>query len=192
MPAAGTAAAETAAKVDGRTLRRSLAQTGRYVRQPKNDPASQLKMDEHGVGYSTSGLVAQMRTQGNLWKEGDVTVKLAKAYGYCWGVERAVRMAYEARQAHPDKKLYITNEIIHNPEVNEVGTDASQADCTPCVACPGEGLLPSLCLGVRGCLLRQPPSTACSYSRAQMHGLRTGPQPCLHSVCPAASEGDEH
>lgn len=50
-------------------------------------------MDEHGVGYSTSGLVAQMRTQNNLWKEGDVTVKLAKAYGYCWGVERAVRAA---------------------------------------------------------------------------------------------------
>ncbi len=108
-------------KVDGRSLRRSLNQTGRYVRQPTNDPVSQRLMDEHGVGYSTSGLVAQMRTQGNTWVQGDVTVKLAKAYGYCWGVERAVRMAYEARQAYPDKKIFITNEIIHNPEVNKVG-----------------------------------------------------------------------
>lgn len=108
------------AQVDGRALRRSLNQTGRYVRQPTNDPVSQERMDEHGVGYSTSGLVAQMRTQGNIWKQGEVTVKLAKAYGYCWGVERAVRMAYEARQAHPDKKLFVTNEIIHNPEVNKV------------------------------------------------------------------------
>lgn len=106
-------------KVDGRSLRRSLNQTGRYVRQPTNDPVSQRLMDEHGVGYSTSGLVAQMRTQGNTWVQGDVTVKLAKAYGYCWGVERAVRMAYEARQAYPDKKIFITNEIIHNPEVNK-------------------------------------------------------------------------
>lgn len=73
-----------------------------------------------GVGYSLSGLVAQMREQDNQWQQGEVTVKLAKAYGYCWGVERAVRMAYEARNANPDKKLYITNEIIHNPEVNQV------------------------------------------------------------------------
>lgn len=73
------------------------------------------------MGYSLSGLVAQMRENDNTWQQGEVTVKLAKAYGYCWGVERAVRMAYEARNANPDKKLYITNEIIHNPEVNQVG-----------------------------------------------------------------------
>lgn len=78
-----------------------------------------------GVGYSLSGLVAQMREQDNQWQQGEVTVKLAKAYGYCWGVERAVRMAYEARNANPDKKLYITNEIIHNPEVNQVRVGSS-------------------------------------------------------------------
>jgi 4-hydroxy-3-methylbut-2-enyl diphosphate reductase len=77
-------------------------------------------MEDHGVGYSLSGLVAQMRENDMQWQQGEVTVKLAKAYGYCWGVERAVRMAYEARNANPDKKLYITNEIIHNPEVNQV------------------------------------------------------------------------
>lgn len=78
-----------------------------------------------GVGYSLSGLVAQMRENDNTWQQGEVTVKLAKAYGYCWGVERAVRMAYEARNANPDKKLYITNEIIHNPEVNQVSNTSS-------------------------------------------------------------------
>lgn len=62
-----------------------------------------------------------MREKDNQWQQGEVTVKLAKAYGYCWGVERAVRMAYEARNANPDQKVYITNEIIHNPEVNQVG-----------------------------------------------------------------------
>lgn len=106
-------------KLDGRSVRRSLNQTGRYTRQPNNNPDSQNLMDKHGVGYSSSGLVAQMREAGNVWQQGEVTVKLAKAYGYCWGVERAVRMAYEARQTFPDKQLYITNEIIHNPEVNE-------------------------------------------------------------------------
>lgn len=111
-------------KLDGRSIRRSLNQTGRYTRQPNNNTESQQLMEVHGVGYSATGLVAQMREQGNVWQQGEVTVKLAKAYGYCWGVERAVRMAYEAKRAFPDKKLYITNEIIHNPEVNNVSPEA--------------------------------------------------------------------
>lgn len=78
-------------------------------------------MEEHGVGYSTMGLVAQMREVGFQHVQGDVTVKLAEAYGFCWGVERAVRMAYEARRAYPDKRIWITNEIIHNPQVNKAG-----------------------------------------------------------------------
>ena len=45
---------------------------------------------------------------------------MAEAYGFCWGVERAVQMAYEARKTYPDQKMYITNEIIHNPAVNQV------------------------------------------------------------------------
>ena len=77
-------------------------------------------METHGVGYSTTGLVAQMRESGNLWQFKGITVKLANAYGYCWGVERAVQMAYEARKAYPGQKLYVTNEIIHNPAVNQV------------------------------------------------------------------------
>jgi hypothetical protein len=108
-------------------VRRSLNKTGRYVRKPNKDPKSNELMEDHGVGYSSTGLVAQMREQDNLWKQGDVTVKLAKAYGYCWGVERAVRMAYEARNSFPDKRVHITNEIIHNPEVNQVRSAAAAA-----------------------------------------------------------------
>ena len=104
---------------DPRAFRRSLNQTGRYTRKPSNDPESLSLMEEHGVGYSTTGLVAQMREQGYLWKQGNVTVKLAEAYGFCWGVERAVQMAYEARKAYPGQRLHITNEIIHNPGVNQ-------------------------------------------------------------------------
>lgn len=62
----------------------------------------------------------QMRQNSNLFAHGDVTIVLADAYGFCWGVERAVQMAYEARQRFPDSQIHITNEIIHNPGVNEV------------------------------------------------------------------------
>lgn len=51
---------------------------------------------------------------------GDVTIKLAKAYGFCWGVERAVQIAYEARKQFPEENIWITNELIHNPVVNAV------------------------------------------------------------------------
>lgn len=61
-----------------------------------------------------------MRTQGNTATFGDTTILLAQAYGFCWGVERAVQMAYEARSQYPDAKLFMTNEIIHNPGVNAV------------------------------------------------------------------------
>jgi 4-hydroxy-3-methylbut-2-en-1-yl diphosphate reductase len=114
---------------DARAFRRSLNKSGRYVRQPKNDQASQELMEEHGVGYSTTGLVAQMRTSGFTHVEGDVSVIMADSYGFCWGVERAVRMAYEARKAYPGKQIWITNEIIHNPTVNRVSCGESLLSC---------------------------------------------------------------
>lgn len=65
------------------------------------------------------GLVAKMRESGFAYVQGDVSLKLADAYGFCWGVERAVQMAYEARKQYPTENLWITNEIIHNPTVNK-------------------------------------------------------------------------
>jgi len=66
-----------------------------------------------------SGLIAQLRENGNMLTNGRVTIRLANAFGFCWGVERAVSMAYETRQHFPERKIWITNEIIHNPLVNE-------------------------------------------------------------------------
>ena len=65
------------------------------------------------------GLIAQMKENGFRHTRGDVTLTLAKSYGFCWGVERAVQMAYEARKQYPTEKMWITNEIIHNPSVNQ-------------------------------------------------------------------------
>lgn len=111
-------------KMSGRAFRRSLKETGRYVAKPTNDPESLDAMERHGVGYSRVGLVAQMRANNNEWQYKDIRIKLAKAYGYCWGVERAVQMAYEAKRQYPDRKIHLTNEIIHNPAVNQVCSHA--------------------------------------------------------------------
>jgi hypothetical protein len=65
-------------------------------------------------------IIKKLKENGYEYTWGNVTVKLAEAYGFCWGVERAVQIAYEARKQFPDDKIWITNEIIHNPTVNKV------------------------------------------------------------------------
>jgi 4-hydroxy-3-methylbut-2-enyl diphosphate reductase len=45
--------------------------------------------------------------------------QLHQDFGFCWGVERSIALAYEAVEHYPDRTLHITNELIHNPEVND-------------------------------------------------------------------------
>jgi 4-hydroxy-3-methylbut-2-enyl diphosphate reductase len=54
--------------------------------------------------------------------EGDrqITFVLAKEFGFCWVVERSIELAWAAREQYPDKTMHITNELIHNPGVNEL------------------------------------------------------------------------
>ncbi|GMI58530.1 hypothetical protein ScalyP_jg1721 [Parmales sp. scaly parma] len=66
-----------------------------------------------------SSIVAEMKTNDYLLERGDVKIYLAKDFGFCWGVERSIMMAYEARTHFPDQTMHITNELIHNPEVND-------------------------------------------------------------------------
>ena len=56
-----------------------------------------------------------------------MTFVLAEEYGFCWGVERSIELAWAARDAYPEKKLHITNELIHNPGVNEMLGDMDVA-----------------------------------------------------------------
>ncbi|XP_073286726.1 4-hydroxy-3-methylbut-2-enyl diphosphate reductase, chloroplastic-like [Primulina huaijiensis] len=67
----------------------------------------------------TSDIINKLKENGYEYTWGNVTVKLAEAYGFCWGVERAVQIAYEARKQFPTERIWITNEIIHNPTVNQ-------------------------------------------------------------------------
>ena len=66
-----------------------------------------------------SNLIQEIRDRAYMLKRGDVTIRLAQSFGFCWGVERAVAMAYETRQHFPTERIWITNEIIHNPSVNQ-------------------------------------------------------------------------
>ena len=72
------------------------------------------------LSHYRSDLVDRLRTAGEVTsKAGQITIKLAKEFGFCYGVERCIDLAYAALKVFPDKSLYILGEIIHNPEVND-------------------------------------------------------------------------
>ena len=50
---------------------------------------------------------------------GPVRFKIARHFGFCYGVENAVEIAYRALEENPDKRIFLLSEIIHNPRVNE-------------------------------------------------------------------------
>ena len=65
-----------------------------------------------------SRIVDRLRELGHTARAGDVVLKLAREFGFCYGVDRAVEYAYETRQQFPDRRIFLSGEIIHNPEVN--------------------------------------------------------------------------
>jgi 4-hydroxy-3-methylbut-2-enyl diphosphate reductase len=71
------------------------------------------------LAHYRSDVVERIRANGHILSAGGLTVKLAKQFGFCYGVERAIDLAYAARKVYPEQPIYILGEIIHNPEVND-------------------------------------------------------------------------
>ncbi len=70
-----------------------------------------------------SAVVERLRANQYELTAGPLTFRLAKEFGFCYGVERAVDYAYETRHKFPDRRLYLVGEIIHNPHVNRKLSD---------------------------------------------------------------------
>jgi 4-hydroxy-3-methylbut-2-en-1-yl diphosphate reductase len=66
-----------------------------------------------------SDLVARVKDAGFVYSSGRLTIHLAREFGFCYGVDRAVDYAYQTRKRFPDRAVYLTGEIIHNPHVND-------------------------------------------------------------------------
>jgi len=102
--------------MDTKAFKRSLNNSDNYHRKGfghEDDVSGQMQSEYQ------SDLIQQIRDSGYTLTRGNVTIRLAQAFGFCWGVERAVAMAYETRQHFPQERIWITNEIIHNPSVNQ-------------------------------------------------------------------------
>ncbi len=87
------------------------------LRRPEIMSAVQAQV----LSHYRSELVEFIRANGNVLRPApNLTIRLAKEFGFCYGVERAIDLAYAARKSFPpEQPLYILGEIIHNPEVND-------------------------------------------------------------------------
>jgi 4-hydroxy-3-methylbut-2-enyl diphosphate reductase len=79
----------------------------------KSQIAGRLTADYH------SSIVEALRSNDYRLTVGGLTFRLAREFGFCYGVDRAVEYAYEARTKFPGRRLFLVGEIIHNPHVNQ-------------------------------------------------------------------------
>jgi 4-hydroxy-3-methylbut-2-enyl diphosphate reductase len=128
-----------------------------------------LKHEVAGVLASSyrSELVDRVKSNDFQYQSGRLTLHLAREFGFCYGVDRAVDYAYQARVRFPDRVVYLTGEIIHNPHVNgelraqgirflsDPGESIEQLTAEHVVILPAFGVTIELLLALqdRGCTL---------------------------------------
>jgi len=66
-----------------------------------------------------SDLVSTIKASDSCYRSGRLTLHMAREFGFCYGVDRAVDYAYQARQRFRERPVFLTGEIIHNPHVND-------------------------------------------------------------------------
>ncbi|WP_395738659.1 4-hydroxy-3-methylbut-2-enyl diphosphate reductase [Prosthecobacter sp.] len=89
------------------------------VRTPEVMERVQAEVETH----YRSLIVEQLRAKGSVIQIGNTTVRLARDFGFCYGVERAIDLAYAARKVFADRRVFLLGEIIHNQEVNRQLTE---------------------------------------------------------------------
>src|SRR3984885_6928251 len=82
-------------------------------------PDVMAKVQQEVESHYRSVVVERIRANGGILTVRDTTVRLAKQFGFCYGVERAIDLAYAARRVFAGSRVFILGEIIHNPLVNE-------------------------------------------------------------------------
>uniref|UniRef100_M1CCW9 4-hydroxy-3-methylbut-2-enyl diphosphate reductase n=1 Tax=Solanum tuberosum TaxID=4113 RepID=M1CCW9_SOLTU len=111
-----SSSATAESEFDAKVFRKNLTRSANYNRKGFGHKEATLELMNREY---TSDIIKKLKENGFEYTWGNVTVKLAESYGFCWGVERAVQIAYEARKQFPTERIWITNEIIHNPTVNK-------------------------------------------------------------------------
>src|SRR6476620_7330522 len=99
----------------------NLISSGRSTREKVNlrTPDVMAAVQEQVESHYRSDVVEGVRRNGGIISVGDVTVRLPKQFGFCYGVERAIDLAEITRKVFQDRRLFIVAESMHHPEGNE-------------------------------------------------------------------------
>jgi 4-hydroxy-3-methylbut-2-enyl diphosphate reductase len=81
-------------------------------------PDVMAKVETEVSNHYKSSVVEKLRENGGEMTLSKTTIKLAQQFGFCYGVERAIDLAYASRKVFETNPIYLIGEIIHNPEVN--------------------------------------------------------------------------
>jgi len=81
------------------------------------------KVQAEVSNHYRSGIVDKIKQGSGSLTIKNTTIRLAKQFGFCYGVERAIDLAYASRKVFPDNRIFLIGEIIHNPEVNRQLSD---------------------------------------------------------------------
>ncbi len=95
-----------------------------------NNDAQPIQLYRRGLGLKkevegqldqeySSRIIEYFRAHDFRLQLGELTVLLAREFGFCYGVDRAIDYAYQTRRKFPDKRIFLTGELIHNPYVNK-------------------------------------------------------------------------
>jgi 4-hydroxy-3-methylbut-2-enyl diphosphate reductase len=66
-----------------------------------------------------SEVVDRVRENGNVLEADGLVLRLADEFGFCYGVDRAVDYAFQTREKFPERRIYITGDMIHNASMND-------------------------------------------------------------------------
>jgi 4-hydroxy-3-methylbut-2-enyl diphosphate reductase len=111
-----------------RKERRRLARQENYFRVMGEFQETKEEVNRQMVAELKSNLLDNMRAENYEVQKGEgnamVTFRLAQEYGMCWGAERSIELALAATKKFPEKRKHITNELLHNPGVNQMLEDS--------------------------------------------------------------------
>lgn len=94
------------------------AQAGSANRYIRKGFGLKAEVQETLAADYTGHLVDLLRERDYVLTAGETTIRLAREFGFCYGVERAVDYAYQTRRKFPERRIFLAGEIIHNPHVN--------------------------------------------------------------------------
>jgi 4-hydroxy-3-methylbut-2-en-1-yl diphosphate reductase len=82
------------------------------------------KLSEFGEGFRhhhenySAGSISAIREKGGTWKLGGIAFHFPEHFGFCYGVDKAIDMVFETCERFKDRRIFLTDQLIHNPYIN--------------------------------------------------------------------------